>query len=343
MKKFSFFLIVLLLTRVGSTYASPDTTKGLDVQNFFLGGGATSNVNVNQVLALLVGPSGKPGAAGVAGKDGFVGMNGQDGKDGLPGAPGPIGPQGVAGAPGAVGPVGPAGASVASVILNPGDPNCAYGGSKFIIGDGSATFACNGAPGSAGANGANGAKGDAGLSGKNGIDGKDGAGILLETEPIGANCANGGSKLTATGKPPEYVCNGTSGSFSTGSLVDGNGLATIESCDDAVRLGMLSHYVPSLGEFIFDGIRVSGIKSACSNSQVTITLSTNNKNDTITCHFDLGVLTDPENNTAYLVDKESTLADPTDGKKVNAAPACIPLLSTVNSRLLDPTFAFQFG
>ena len=76
---------------------------------------------------------------------------------------------------------------------------------------------------------------------------------------------------------------------------------------------------------------------------MAITLSTNNTNDVITCQFDLGVLTDPENNTIYFVDQDSAIANPTDGTKVNAAPACSPLLSTVRSRLLDPTIAFQFG
>ena len=76
---------------------------------------------------------------------------------------------------------------------------------------------------------------------------------------------------------------------------------------------------------------------------MTITLSTNNGKDPITCHFDLGVLTDPENNTVYFVDQDSTLADPKDGTKVTASQPCEPLLSTVHSRLLDPTIAFQFG
>ena len=102
--------------------------------------------------------------------------------------------------------------------------------------------------------------------------------------------------------------------------------------------------MPSLGDFIFDGIKVSGIKSDCSNSHVAITLSTNNTNNPISCEFNLGVITDPENNTIYFVDQNYTFSHPPiDGTVVNASSACDPLLSTVRSRLLDPTIAFQFG
>ena len=50
MKKFSFFLLILLLTRVGTSYAAPNDGTTLDFQNFFLGDSANPNVNVNQVL-----------------------------------------------------------------------------------------------------------------------------------------------------------------------------------------------------------------------------------------------------------------------------------------------------
>jgi hypothetical protein len=148
MKRFSFFLIVLLITRIGTSYAAPNA-GAFNIQNFFLGQNAKGNVNVNQVLALLVGPQGKPGPAGVAGKDGFVGLNGQQGLQGAPG------------------PQGPAGTSIATVAVPVGDPNCLNGGAKFIAGSGAATFACNGAPGPAGPAGAQGAPG---------TNGKDGTG-----------------------------------------------------------------------------------------------------------------------------------------------------------------------
>jgi hypothetical protein len=119
--------------------------------------------NLNQVLALLVGPQGVPGAAGVAGRDGFVGMNGQDGRDGIDGAPGAIGPQGVAGvtgvagpagAPGPEGPRGPAGingttgSTVLAVVVAVGSAECSgNGGTKFVTA-GVTTYACNGIAGS---------------------------------------------------------------------------------------------------------------------------------------------------------------------------------------------------
>ena len=114
------FLAILILSRVGIAYGADTAPNGL--QNFFLGTSNANTANINQVLALLVGPAGPPGAAGVAGRDGFSGLNGVDG---MPGAPGPVGQtgpqgiqgiqglQGVAGAPGpagAQGPAGPAGA-----------------------------------------------------------------------------------------------------------------------------------------------------------------------------------------------------------------------------------------
>ena len=128
--------------------------------------------NLNQVLAVLVGPQGRAGVAGVAGKNGFVGLNGAAGKDGISGAPGPVGSsgapglqgpvgtagrdgaRGAAGAPGSGGAQGPAGApgsgsggAIAIVSLPSGDSNCPSGGTKFIAADGSQSFACNGSKG----------------------------------------------------------------------------------------------------------------------------------------------------------------------------------------------------
>jgi len=162
-KKLLIIVLLLSLTRMGFAYA--DSNQPITIRNFFLGSTPSSNSNVNQVLALLVGPRGVPGPAGVAGRDGFVGMNGQDGKDGLPGAPGPVGPQGPAGAigpqgpAGAIGPQGPAGApgvvgtTVLAVAIAEGTSECSgLGGSKFVTG-GTTTYACNGSSGSGGSGG----------------------------------------------------------------------------------------------------------------------------------------------------------------------------------------------
>ena len=116
MKKMTLFLAILILSRIGVAYGADVAPNGL--QNFFLGTSNANTANINQVLALLVGPAGPPGAAGVAGRDGFSGLNGVDGMPGAPGPVGQTGPQGIqglqglpgpAGAPGPAGPAGPAG------------------------------------------------------------------------------------------------------------------------------------------------------------------------------------------------------------------------------------------
>jgi hypothetical protein len=138
-KQLLILLTIFSLSGIGITYAASAT--GNDIQNFFLGNAPLQSSNLNQVLALLVGPKGPPGVAGVAGRDGIIGMNGLNGLDGAPGA------------------TGPAGASVAVVALQVGDVNCPIGGSKLIAGDGTITYVCNGRPGAPGARGADGTNG----------------------------------------------------------------------------------------------------------------------------------------------------------------------------------------
>ena len=108
MKKTVFFLILLIFSRIGVSYAAG--TNPIGIGDFFTGNNIAnlSDANINQVLGLLVGPSGSPGPAGVAGKDGLNGLNGINGMPGAPGAPGATGatgPAGPAGAPGAPGKV----------------------------------------------------------------------------------------------------------------------------------------------------------------------------------------------------------------------------------------------
>ena len=160
------FAMLFALTGVGATFAAG--TNNDNIQNFFLGNAPATSGDLNQVLALLVGPQGPPGPAGVAGKDGFVGLNGQDGKDGIDGAPG------VAGAAGEQGPAGAPGASVAVVALQVGDANCPIGGSKLVDANGTETFICNGRPGQPGAAGATGATGATGPTGPAGTGGGGG-------------------------------------------------------------------------------------------------------------------------------------------------------------------------
>ena len=164
MKKLVAILVILTFTKMGVAYA--DTDQPLTIRNFFLGSTPAGDANLNQVLALLVGPQGEPGPVGVAGRDGFIGMNGQDGRDGIDGAPGPIGPQGIPGIPGVAGapgiagatgargpsgPAGPAGASgatVLAIVVANGTSECSgNGGTKFVTA-GTTTYACNGVAGS---------------------------------------------------------------------------------------------------------------------------------------------------------------------------------------------------
>jgi hypothetical protein len=148
MKRITFFLLILMISRIGTSYAAPDTNT-TPRQNFFVGGAKTDRVNINQVLSLIVGPQGKPGPAGrpgVAGKDGRpgpAGAAGAQGPAGPAGAQGPAGPAG-AGSAGPAGPAGPAGASVIKIDIPLGADACGgRGGASFTVG-GQTSYACNG-------------------------------------------------------------------------------------------------------------------------------------------------------------------------------------------------------
>ena len=172
MKKLTFFVLLLLFTRGLTFYGGGNNQEApFQFDNLLLGDEIAANDNLNQVLAVVVGPRGVAGPAGVAGKNGFVGLNGRAGRDGIPGAPGPIGPggpigpagsvgvigaTGPTGAQGARGPQGPSGAAggpgaagvsgaaVAVISLAPGDTNCRAGGVKLISSDGSIAYVCSG-------------------------------------------------------------------------------------------------------------------------------------------------------------------------------------------------------
>jgi hypothetical protein len=159
MKKFAVILLVLSLTRVGVAYA--DSTNSSNSQNYFFGTKSAA-ANLNQVLALLVGPKGDPGPAGVAGKDGLIGMDGKDGKDGK---------DGLNGAPGAVGLPGAAGAGVLAIAFTGNQGTCLAGGVKLTASDGTVSYVCNGRNGADGAAGGAGPAGPAGTGGGNGTGG----------------------------------------------------------------------------------------------------------------------------------------------------------------------------
>ena len=148
MRKLALLVFILLFTRGLSFYAAGSApTQANLFDNLLLGYEIQGSGNLNQVLALAIGPRGLAGPAGVAGKNGFVGLNGFDGRDGIDGAPGPIGPGG---------PMGPAGS----------------------VGVAGATGA-NGAAGANGAPGIDGARGSAGANGAAGANGTPGAAVAV--------------------------------------------------------------------------------------------------------------------------------------------------------------------
>ena len=154
LKQIIILVSIFSLGGVGITYAASTN----QIQNFFLGNAPLASNNLNQVLALLVGPKGPPGPAGVAGRDGLIGLNGTNGLDGAPGK---------AGVPGI---------GAQTVALAVGDTNCPSGGVKIVDGSGNATYACNGKNGFNGANGANGTNGTNGTGGNNSGNGTLGFG-----------------------------------------------------------------------------------------------------------------------------------------------------------------------
>ena len=236
MKKVFLVLLILTVSRIGVAYA--DSTAA-NAQDYFFGV-KNASTNLNQVLALLVGPQGKPGPAGVAGKDGIIG------RDGLPGAPG------------AVGATGKDGASVAVEVFAGSQGSCSNGGTKLTAGDGKVSYACNGVNGSGGGGGGGGSTVT--------VDAFTGA---------QGTCTAGGTKLTVDGVV-NYVCNGTGGGTG-GSLTFGQGEVTAGACetDGKVTIGFTKEFTGT--DFVFKtftlGDNVTGqgdITSACATKTVGI-------------------------------------------------------------------------
>jgi hypothetical protein len=178
MKKVIAALTVLSLSQIFVVYseiiAEPSTASSSPAsesiqganQDYFFGVKNASS-NLNQVLALLVGPAGQPGPVGVVNQDGLVGIEGVIGKDGLPGAPG------------AAGRDGRDGTGVLATTFTGAQGTCTNGGIRFVDSSGSATYACNGASGPAGSSGPAGPAGPAG-SGGGGSGGGVGTGTLAQ-------------------------------------------------------------------------------------------------------------------------------------------------------------------
>jgi hypothetical protein len=186
-----------------------------------------------------IGATGPQGPIGLTGATGAVGATGPQGTIGLTGATGPQGPIGLTGATGAQGPIGLTGATGPQGPQGPLGLTGATGpqgpiGLTGVTGAVGATGP-QGPIGLTGATGATGQQGPQGIAGTNGINGADGKNTLVNTitEPAGANCANGGTKIEVgldanndgvlnsgeiNSSLTKYVCNG-SGSISSSSTI----------------------------------------------------------------------------------------------------------------------------
>lgn len=304
MKKILFFLSVLLISTGLTQLASPKSANASQFDNLLFGYEIGTGTNLNQILALTIGIEGKAGPAGVAGKNGFVGMNGLAGAPGIAGAPGPIGLTGPAGASGAAGTPGASGAA--------GMPGA------------SGAAGSNGAPGARGANGAPGA-----------------AVAVIQLAPgADSRCPQGGTKFIAANADISYACSGTT--TGTGTISIGRGSASVTSCDDAIEVGMLSHFDTVNRRFLLDGIKVSNLSSDCEGQRLDVTLSTTAA-DSSHQDFTCTVLTlpDPAGADLYIARPEYNLRYGETGLLVPLT--CNPNLSTMDLTNLDSIIAFQLS
>jgi hypothetical protein len=218
MKKLAILLIFLSLTRIGVAYAADDTVSNIRGSYFFGTSSREGADVVNSVLALLIGPEGKPGLLGPEGKSAYevakaAGFTGTE-------------------AEWLVSLTGKNGDSAYDIAVETGFRGTKEEWLKTLIGT----------PGGTGA---------------------AGAGVTVVDEPSGANCSNGGKKLTsATGVA--YVCNGTNGTGSGGgggTIGYGEGEVNIGACTDTATVGVKSQFTGT--EFVMDNLTVSGLRSGC--------------------------------------------------------------------------------
>ena len=328
MKKFSFFLIILLLTRIGTSFADTTTSSQAQIQNFFLGNSVSNNGNLNQVLALLVGPQGKPGVAGVAGKDGFIGLNGKDGVNGLDGAPGAVGPQGPAGVAGEQGPAGPV---VAVVLVSSGDTSCPAGGTKFVTADGKSSYACNGLAGSGGS-------GPAGPAGANGNSVRS---TPIDANPSNDNCLQGGSKFEVinpegTVLSTTYACNGGGGEA---GVQLGAGKVTVGSCnaDSVITVNLIDHY--SGEDFFIDAVKLKGLLPACSTKTMIIHIKPDSESNTaaIPCSYTLPEHLSATTEYFFILPEGKAPNDPA----ISLEGTCEGRVTAFNSRLIGSNIGLE--
>jgi hypothetical protein len=217
MKKLAFLLIFLSLTRVGVSYAAESVAN---INGSFFFGTSSNNAGdvVNGVLALLIGPEGKPGLLGPEGKSAYelAKQNGFTGSE----------------AEWLVSLIGESGKSAYDLARERGFTGTQDEWLRSLIGS----------PGGAGA---------------------AGAGITVANEAAGANCANGGYRLTSS-TGVAYVCNGangTGGGGGGGSIGFGAGEVSIGACTDTATVGVKAQFNGS--DFVMENITVSGLRAGC--------------------------------------------------------------------------------
>jgi hypothetical protein len=102
-----------------------------------------------------------------------------------------------------------------------------------------------------------------GPPGPAGAAGVAGTGVTVVTEPLGANCTNGGYRLTSS-TGVAYVCNGrngTGGGSGGGSLEYGVGQVSIGACTDTATVGVAAQFNGS--DFVMDKLTISGLTNTC--------------------------------------------------------------------------------
>lgn len=308
MKKISLLILIFAISKIGVSFAAP--TNGNSIQNFFLGNAFNKPASYNQVLALLIGPEGKPGAVGVAGRDGY---NGLDGKDGLDGAPGPVGPQG------AIGPQGPQGIQGLQGIQGP-----------------------QGIPGLTGAKGEPGVAGRNGLDGVSGANGRDGQSVILTSLSIGdSNCPNGGSKFQV-GSTITFACNGSSGSGSGSSSNIGNGNLELTRCDDMLTFNLNTSFNRG---FYLNSITMSQVSRNCIGLTLTMAFQiSGNKtssaieyqsNDKIYCEYPLNSGDTNSDNNSYTLPSSTNCQRESGGSVFS--------LSKIATEDIDSMIGFQIN
>ncbi|MFM7595495.1 MAG: hypothetical protein ACKO4Y_04885, partial [Flavobacteriales bacterium] len=171
----------------------------------------------------MVGPQGIQGPAGAQGPQGLTGATGPTGAQGPQGLTGATGPAGAQGPQGLTGATGPAGAQGPQGLTGATGPAGAQGPQGLTGATGPA-----GAQGPQGLTGATGPAGPQGAQGIQGVAGVNGLNALVKTtvEPIGVNCATGGTKVETgidannngileagevNSAQTTYVCNGATG------------------------------------------------------------------------------------------------------------------------------------